>query len=377
MKLKSAVFLNALSAAFEQLKSRSAAVAPRLTLEAIQGEFVRFAEFFDSFEVYDGTGAIDELSFHIFKDFASVDEISAVEDAVFAFNKSLADNGIVTEQHRYDFIKSLADDAMAVDQFVSVLGKGFSDTSSLGDEIDFKALGKTTNDPLLISQLLAKDMTKIVGDDTSQDYTAAGYFFEDYIEGVPTEILAIADIYLGHLAKVFNDSSSVSDAFSKQVAYSRGFTDSVFFTDDVDGAASILDDQEMQFFKFTNNAASVGDQIGIVTGFNRTFGDIAASTDTARRSTSKALANAFGVTDDKNVLTGKHIYDMPVVSEVLAKSTSAARSDSALLGDANTFAFSKLLQDLTSTADAGSLRSQNYSDFTYFGEDFVGASRTF
>ena len=77
------------------------------------------------------------------------------------------------------------------------------------------------------------------------------------------------------------------------------------------------------------------------------------------------------------MLTSKHIYDIPVASELLSKTFSRPRSDSALIGDANTVALDKLLQDVAPIADAGSLRSQGYSDFTYFEEDFVGASRTF
>ena len=78
------------------------------------------------------------------------------------------------------------------------------------------------------------------------------------------------------------------------------------------------------------------------------------------------------------MLTGKQIYDIPVASENLAKAFSKAPFlDSALLGDATAVAAGKVLLDSASTTDAGSLRSQGYSDFTFFAEDFVGASTTF
>jgi len=37
----------------------------------------------------------------------------------------------------------------------------------------------------------------------------------------------------------------------------KSLSDSVGVTDDVDGEASVLDDQEMQFFKSTSNVANV------------------------------------------------------------------------------------------------------------------------
>ena len=144
-----------------------------------------------------------------------------------------------------------------------------------------------------------------------------------------------------------------------------------------DGEASILDDQELQFVKQRTDTAFIGDSIYIQRVYIRDFFHTAAAADDALFSVGKTLSDTSGMSDSKNVLTGKHIYDIPVAAETLAFAFSSARADSALLGDVNEVAFNKTLLELTSTADAGSLRSQGYADFTYFGEDFVGVSRTF
>jgi hypothetical protein len=399
MKLKSAVKIAAIKAVYTQLRvttqssisvtagffqtqriSANIQTINRILADAQQGNFVYFAKYFDTYYIRDGARPSDELTFNFQKFFNSTDVATLTEAHFTDFGKLLGEVVSIAdlEQVLKDFARPVFDPLQVSDISVKGIFKTPSvEELSVGDTLEPFLFGKNSFDSVGAIETLRRDMAKAVGDDTDQEYVADGYFFEDYIVGSPTEILATFDLFASTLAKSFSDSSSASDAFERQVDFSRAFNDSVFFTDDVDGAASILDDQEMQFFKFTNDAAFIGEEIDIVTEFNRDFADSAASTDSVARFTSKVLTNAFGVTDNKNVLTSKHIYDIPVVSDVLAKSTSSARSDSALLGDADTFALNKLLQDLTSTADAGSLRSQNYSDFTYFGEDFVGASRTF
>lgn len=62
-------------------------------------------------------------------------------------------------------------------------------------------------------------------------------------------------------------------------------------------------------------------------------------------------------------------------SEVL--NTSKNLSDNGGIIDAQVVQFTKVSSDSGVTADSGSLRSQGYCDFTYFAEDYVGASRTF
>jgi len=132
---------------------------------------------------------------------------------------------------------------------------------------------------------------------------------------------AITDNDVLLVGKAFADPTTMTDAFSH--AHSKVLANIVGVTDDIDGAASILDDQEMQFFKNTTNATAITDLFTRVVAFNRTFTDPTTMTELVSRA------------------VGRSITELPSVT------------------------------------DAGSLRSHSYCDITFFGEDFVGASRTF
>lgn len=52
-------------------------------------------------------------------------------------------------------------------------------------------------------------------------------------------------------------------------------------------------------------------------------------------------------------------------------------SDSATVSDLLFFAKSTFFSDTIDPTDSGSIRMQDYCDFTYFAEDYVGSSTTF
>ena len=153
------------------------------------------------------------------------------------------------------------------------------------------------------------------------------------------DVAATVDLVSKTLGKVFADGSAMTDndvlAIGKALADPTTMTDAIAFqqitvfndivgvTDDIDGAASILDDQEMQFIKNTTNTTAITDLFTRVVAFNRTFTDPTT------------------MTDNESWSLGKGITELPSVT------------------------------------DAGSLLSHSYCDITFFGEDFVGASRTF
>ena len=63
--------------------------------------------------------------------------------------------------------------------------------------------------------------------------------------------------------------------------------------------------------------------------------------------------------DDQEIDFNKFMQQNFAVSEATAKSISRS------------------LSDLTSLSDAGLVQSQSYCDISYFGEDYVGVTRTF
>ena len=431
MKLKSAVFVNKITATFTQLKtvSANAVTFNRIVSEAEVGNFVYFAKYFDTYYIRDGARPSDQLTFSFEKFFDSVETASVAEvhfsdvgkvfsDAVsiadadrvqkdfarFLYDTPAAlesiakhitkapftDDGFLTDDDTVQFSKVSSDgfvaaDAQALDvskpvadafaaseaHFASV-GKPLENTFSALDEPEL-AYSKGATDTFALTDDDFVDVGKVVEDTPSltdahfYDYGLQGnasvYFAEDYVDtsySLALDILKILDLPSLEPGKVLANDASVAESFARQVDYSRSFDDDVYFTDDVDGEATILDDQEMQFFKFTTDFAGAGDLFDRTVAYSRAFSDTA------------------GFSESTNLLTSKQIYDIPVASENIAKSFSRLRADSALIGDAAIVTPGKVLLDLASIADAGSLLSQGFtSDPNYFAGDYVGTSRAF
>ena len=129
-------------------------------------------------------------------------------------------------------------------------------------------------------------------------------------------------LFVKHPNKGLNEAPTAVDAIDA-FAITKFLADQATVTDDLDGEATTEDDQEMQFAKVTGNIAAATDALNFAVSYNRAFTD------------------SYGVTD----------------GDVLN--------------------FGKRPSDTTSMTDVGSLRSQGFADFTYFAEDYVGASRTF
>jgi len=280
MKLKSAVFLNAFNLALTHLKTKmTVAQLAKLDLKVEQGMFALFTELGSGVNAADNVGGVDAAVLHFFK--TLTDSAALAEKAVFVFNKELTEAAGVTDSHIVSYGKVPEDTAAVTD----VLSKGFP---------------RAFADSAAITDVLSKGFPR--------EFTEA-----------PALTDTLGPIGLG---KGLNETPALTDAITAR-ALTKALANSVDATDDVDGAASILDDQEMQFVKNTTNIATITEVIAIATTFNRAFAD------------------SFGVTD----------------GDVLD--------------------FGKRPSDTTSMTDAGSLRSQGYCDFTYFQEAYVGASRTF
>ena len=431
MKLKSAVFVNKITATFEQLRTVSvdAVTFNRIVSDAEVGNFVYFAKYFDTYYVRDGARPSDELTFSFEKFFDSVETATITEvhfadigkgladsvsiadadtvqkdfarflydtpaalesiakhitkapfvddgyitdDDTVQFGKVSADEFVTADEHALDVGKPLENDFAASEEYFAAVGKPFTNTFSAIDEPEF-AYSKGATDTFALTDNDFIDVGKALEDTSSltdahfYDYGLQGnasvYFAEDYVDtsySLALDILTILDQPNLTAGKVVADSASIAEVFARQVDYSRAFTDNVYLTDDVDGEASILDDQEMQFFKFTTDFAGASDLFDRTVAYSRAFSDTSEFSDSA------------------NVLTSKQIHDTPVASENIAKSFSRLHANSALIGDAAIVTPGKVLLDLASIADTGSLLSQGFtSDPNYFAGDYVGASRAF
>jgi len=239
------------------------------------GRFIIFTDFSDAFKAKDSTGAVDDMLVSYFK--TLTDNYRVADAAVRDFRKSLADSGVVTDSAVMALLKAAFDVVSMTDSALVAVSKYSVDTARASDIVSLAA-GKISRD-------------------TASALDAAQIQYA----GVKQDGAGVVDASILSILKQASISAGVSDvpAFSAL----KQFADTVGATDDIDGAASVLDDQEMIFFKVMSNIASASD----------------------------TLASAY----------------------------------------------LKPFFEQASVSDTGLLWSQDYCDFSYFSEDFVGSSRSF
>jgi len=357
MKLKSAVAVAALRAAGKRLGIDMSANSSVLKMAAELGYFLIQSEINDNvIAARDTTGVSDDYVHAFFK--TLTDTPSVAEEATRDFYKVLADTTSVSEVQVMDFYKSLADSVGLTDNIDTVdFGKILEDVSELTDAHNYD-LGKSLSDAFSVSESLYRqvDFTRAFLDNSvsvdtfvrqvaftrgfSDASSIAESNYVDFSKPLTENSSISDDIDTVEVGKNLSDTPSASDNVDK-LETTKLLTDTVGITDDVDGAASIQDDQEMQFTKIRTDVGNVAENFTRQVDFSRAFTD--------SNEISESLAHSFG----------KLFTNTSNVSESIALQIGLA------------------LPDEASLTDAGSYRSQGYCDFAYFAEDYVGASGTF
>jgi len=331
MKLKSAVFVNALKVAFSQLEITMSAVDyHKMVAKFETGKFIDLLETSDG----DGSSGLVEAIFRTL-----TDDADAVDVATRAFTKALQDTAHLEDTTSLLSSKSAFDVASVTDVFARSIGYGrpFLDTA------------------------------------TVQEITAVG------LQRPLGNSLSITDEILTYISgKGYSETPVATDAINS-LAITKLFLDAVTATDDLDGTATPLDDQEIQFIKVRIDAATFSDFVALALSRVRAFAENLAFTDDNFFNFGKRPSDTATPSDDQEIQFTKVRTDVATFSDfvVLVQSRARAFAENLAFTDDNFFNFGARLSDTTSATDAGSLRSHNYSDFTYFSEDFVGASRTF
>ena len=351
MKLASVVAVAALEAALKQLRITVTAKQLPILMAIQAGHFLSEIDVEGNAYVTDGTAAVDTFIYQFFK--TLTDDTAAIDDAVFAFNKVLAENPSVSETQVFDFYKSLADSANATDTHFSAVGKALTEPPVAVDVYTY-ALSRALTDGAVA---------------TESDFKAVAKFF--------TENPTLADTNVLSFFKNLSETPNVTDTIDT-LALTKALTDAVNATDDLDAAASILDDQEMQFTKLTTNATTVADSFARVVAFLRSFSENPGVTDISTIEVGKVLSENPAFSDTNYFNFGKLLGETPGISEVFSlQVTLSPFSDTPGITDSADIVPNKVFLEAPSFTDAGSLRSQGYCDFTFFAEDFVGASRNF
>ena len=211
-----------------------------------------------------------------------------------------------------------------------------------------------------------------------------------------TETTTVSELTAIALAKVLADQAGISDLPSKNIG--KVFAEVLGVTDDVDGEATVEDDQHIEFFKNTTNVTHVTDLLTRVVAYVRAFTETVGAADTPSLGVGKPLADSASVSevidivltkvknlsdtvsaiDELAFAIAKSLTDTASVSDTPSKNVSKIFADSANISDSDVIDFLAGKLDSATVSEAGSLLNQGYVDNGfYFAEDYVGSSRTF
>jgi hypothetical protein len=135
--------------------------------------------------------------------------------------------------------------------FLKILEK--TDSFSVSDVLA-KAFSRPTPDSFSVSDAEVKELGKNLSDIVSVTETQSA----DVGKSIADTFVVGDAIDLVDVGKNTADAGSASD--EQQFDITKLLTDSIFVTDDVDGEASILDDQIMHFFKAKTDNGFASDQ---------------------------------------------------------------------------------------------------------------------
>lgn len=276
------------------------------------------------------------------------------------------------------------------------LGRGFADSFSVGDFPDIvpnkrpaDGVGATdVREPFVIDKGLTENPKVEEGDYFAEDYTDPGYTIISFtwLATKPfAEPLTLGDIAAVGIGSAFTESPTVSDAvFSKDIIAA---TEKVLTADITDIAAAAL-------IRVLGNSAVTNDTR--VAAVSKELVDATQTFDAQSLATAKGLTDAAQTTDAQLLAAAKGLTDTTAFVDTQILAGAKALADTSAVGDASvTVGMVRVVLDGTATAelvalganvsiidtssvaDSGNLRTQDYCDFDYFAEDYVGEVRTF
>ncbi len=255
----------------------------------------------------DALGALDKYIATFNK--SRQDASTFSDDQSFAVHKSFADLSALLDKHKYAFEKVLYDQVVGLEDHAYVFAKKAPENfTDILDRIDTKGVFKPRSDSWAVGD-----------DDTVQ------------------------------LTKDRKDQAGLSDerfAFIEKV-----LTDSVNTTDDIDGAASIDDDQEVQFFKVIGELTATQDEFYRFVEFVREFSDESSFTDTTTLVNEKPVSEQLGLADQQLASLHKPFSDQTGLSDSVSHATEKPEDDAAEVSDKQYSFVEKVTSDETGLSD--------------------------
>jgi len=415
--------LNIAVSAQEKRMVAGVATSPMVLAYEI-GQWILRVNRLDPVAVTDGTGVLGELFLDFFK--TKTDDTVLADTVAKEFHKALRDEAGLSDVQVMDFFKALQDAAGASESQSFGLGKQFIEEKVVLDQAIFEfqkalqeastvsdtpalALSKQKADSLATSDAVIQAFNKVLAEPLNLLDQAS---FD--LQRILVESLGVSSHEVMVFFKVLTDGFGVQDALTTKVGKSasdatsladlhrlnivRMFQDTVWSTDDLDGEASIVDEQTLAFVKARTDLLAVSDFIYLLKKATRVFMNLVGATDSKKigflkktfddgtvfdllkSHPTKALTD-FSAVDDQSIVfvTDKILTEATIPVDQMALAISKpgiidafGTTDFPILGT------SLVKTESASLTDSGSLRSQGYTnDFSYFAEDYVGVSKTF
>jgi hypothetical protein len=293
----------------------------------------------------------------------------------------------LTDTPRTALTKPLQDALTALDMAAKSLGRASTDGLRLS-EIQYRSLAKIIADTAQFTESQYRDVSKSLTDTAalldlcaaalSKPLSEVAHITEHKAltvqrtrdDGATLHETATRDVGLGRQA-----AAQVEDLVARQM--SKSLLDFLAVTDDLDGQASLDDDQEMAFIKARSDLLSIAETFARTVAYLRTLAEAAVLSDQTQCDTHKARLESAQWTDHAYRSQAKPIEDIGVLFDAPAWSVQRLSADALTLASLTSIRPDKGRADQAAFSDAGSLRSQGYADFSYFSEDYVGASRAF
>lgn len=412
--MKLTAVAQAVSAAAERLniavsaqEKRMAAgiVASPMVLAYEIGQWILRVNKLDPITVSDGTSTLDEMFLAFFKtktdNVLLADEIAqefrkalrdeaGLSDAqVMDFFKSLADQMAVSEAHEVHLTKPLAEVSQAVDEAVLAFYKALVELVGI-DDAEAMAFGKPLGDLFVVSSGSFWDVNKENFDQASL-VEAHAYFLSKAIRDqvIATDDFDGAASTNDDQTMIFTknviDLAGAVDFFNRLTSYVRAFEDSALVSDEsVHGFGKSIEDVSLatealrtQFAKPLEDLYEVFDAQSYE--FSRTRNELAYVNNAFGKVPGKVVYEVQLITDGRRLFnTTKKESESLSVQELISKSFARPPNQELIAVTQQALkSLSLVKQESALTTDGGSIRSQGYCDFSYFAEDFVGASRTF
>ena len=328
----------------------ASATAVRLQAEVVLGLFIR------TFFISDNASSTDIDTLDVTKNLS--ESPSGSDDDTLDFVKNTSDSSLLSDEEILAIVKALTEQPALVDFHAFAQTKPFTDSGSVAEDATLQP-GKVVADASAFTDNDTLDVTKDVGGDTAQDYCDVTYFLEDYTVGDRLDRIFLGD--------------------QEEFTYVKNVSEQIFVTDDIDGEASIEDDQEIAFVKTRTEIVAITDVFDRDVAYSRGFTETPAANDSPAKVVGRPALDS-GTASDSFSRTVVYLRDFTHLAGTTDTDTidfGSVKSDDGLLSDSEVKSGGKFITESPSAVSSGTLRSQGYCDFTYFAEDYVGASRTF